>query len=217
MIESATGIVMCTYPLTDTSLIVRWLTPMHGRIATAAKGARRPNSPFRGKLDLFYLCDFNFYRSRHSELHTLKEASVRETHHALRTDIVRLQQASYCAALIEQTTETETPLPSMFNLFIGLLGRLCSNPPAAHAVFAFELKLLTELGLKPNPDKMRLSPGSKQIVKYLIERDWSALARLHLTDEQTTELRQFLHGFLIYHLGKLPEGRAEALKTTGAL
>jgi len=213
MIESATGIVMRTYPLTDTSLIVHWLTPLHGRIATVAKGARRPNSPFRGKLDLFYLCDFNFYRSRHSELHTLKEVSVRDAHHALRIDIVRLQQAAYCAALIEQTTEAETPLPGIFNLFAGLLVHLCSNPSGAHAVYAFELKLLTELGLKPNPDKMQLSPGSKQIVKYLIERDWGELARLHLTDEQTTELRQFLHGFLIYHIGKLPEGRAEALKT----
>lgn len=208
---------MRTYPLTDTSLLVHWLTHTHGRIATAAKGARRPNSPFRGKLDLFYLCDLNFYRSSRSDLHTLKEVSVRETHPVLRTSLGRLQQASYCVALIEQTTETETPLPGMFNLFLGLLAHLCSNPSGAHAIFAFELKLLTELGLKPNPDKMHLSPGSKQIVKYLIERNWDALPRLHLTDAQTTELRQFLHGFLIYHIGKLPEGRAEALKTPRTL
>lgn len=212
MIESATGIVMRTYPLTDTSLIVHWLTPSSGRIATAVKGARRPNSPFRGKLDLFYLCEFNFYRSSRSELHTLKEVTVRDAHIGLRTRIGRLQQASYCAALIEQTTEPGTPLPGIFDLFAALLKHLCSNEPTPHTVFAFELKLLTELGLRPSPEKMRLTPGTKQLVKTLIECDWAHLARLRLSEAQTTELRQFLHGFMIYHLGKLPSGRAEALK-----
>ena len=46
MIESATGMILRTRPLTETSLIVHWLTPDFGRIATVAKGARRPKSPF---------------------------------------------------------------------------------------------------------------------------------------------------------------------------
>jgi hypothetical protein len=41
--------------------------------------------------------------------------------------------------------------------------------------------------------------------------EWPALARLALSAAQIGELRQFLHGFLIYHLGKIPRGRAEAL------
>ena len=46
--ERATGIVLRTYPLTETSLIIHWLTAELGRLATVAKGARRPKSPFRG-------------------------------------------------------------------------------------------------------------------------------------------------------------------------
>src|SRR6266851_4764215 len=98
MIETTTGVVLRTRPLTETSLIVQWLTPTLGRIATVAKGARRPKSPFRGKLDLFYLADFSFSRSRRSELHTLREASLRETHAFLREELGYLQQACYCAA-----------------------------------------------------------------------------------------------------------------------
>jgi len=215
MIESAAGLVLRTYPLTDTSLIVHWLTPNFGRIATAAKGARRPRSPFLGKLDLFYLCDFNFYRSRHSDLHTLKEVGLRDTHAALRRDLASLQQAAYCAALIEQTTETETPLPVVFDLLAGFLNHLPKRPPQPQTIFAFELKLLKELGLKPAAAKMRLSAGAKQIVKAMIKQDWPALARLRLSDAQVTELRQFLHGFLIYYLDRLPPGRAAALKSGG--
>ena len=81
-----------------------------------AKGARRANSAFRGKLDLFYLAELSFSRSRRSQLHTLREVALRETHRALRQELAYLQQASYCAALVEQTTETETPLPAVFDL-----------------------------------------------------------------------------------------------------
>ena len=41
MIQNATGLILRTRPLTETSLIVHWLTPDFGRIATVAKGARR--------------------------------------------------------------------------------------------------------------------------------------------------------------------------------
>ncbi|HXA44461.1 MAG TPA: recombination protein O N-terminal domain-containing protein, partial [Candidatus Angelobacter sp.] len=58
MIKNATGIILRTRPLTETSLIVHWLTPDLGRLATVAKGARRPKSPFAGRLDLFYVADF---------------------------------------------------------------------------------------------------------------------------------------------------------------
>src|SRR6266576_378759 len=105
MIESATGLVLRTRPLTETSLIVQWLTPDRGRLATVAKGARRAKSPFRGKLDLFYVADLSFNRSRRSELHTLSEVNLRETHAFLRQDFGCLRQACYCAALIEQSTE----------------------------------------------------------------------------------------------------------------
>jgi DNA repair protein RecO (recombination protein O) len=87
MIETATGLILRTRPLTETSLIVHWLTPELGRIATVAKGARRTKSPFAGKLDLFYAADFSFSRSRRSDLHTLREVKLNETHGAIRADI----------------------------------------------------------------------------------------------------------------------------------
>jgi len=211
MIETAVGLVLRTRPLTETSLIIHWLTPSLGRLATVAKGARRPKSPFRGKLDLFYLADFSFSRSRRSELHTLREVSLRETHSRLREDLGLLQQASYCAALVEQATETETPLHRVFDLMSGLLGHLLAQPLQAATLIAFELKLLTDLGLKPDLDKSKLNPGTKQLVKALTENDWPVVARLRPTAAQAVELSRFLHGFLIYHLGRIPKGRDAAL------
>ena len=104
MDESAHGIILRTRPLTETSLIVHWLTPEHGRIATVAKGARRPKSQYHGKLDLFFTADFNFTRSRRSDLHNLREVRLRETHPELRRSLHKIEQLSYFTNLIEQTT-----------------------------------------------------------------------------------------------------------------
>jgi DNA repair protein RecO (recombination protein O) len=211
MIENATGLILRTRPLTETSLIVHWLTPNFGRIATVAKGARRHKSPFLGKLDLFYLADFSFSRSRCSDLHALREVNLRGTHGAIRADILKLQQAAYATAFVEQATETETPLPAVYELLREFLDSLCKEKPAEQIIFAFELKLLHELGLEPDWSKTSLAAGTKKIAGILSQTDHAAGLRLKLTGAQAVELRQFLHGFLIFHLGRLPKGRAAAL------
>jgi DNA repair protein RecO (recombination protein O) len=173
-----------------------------------AKGARRPKSPFRGKLDLFYLADFSFSRSRRSELHTLREVSLREAHSPLRKELDYLQQASYGAALVEQATETETPLPAIFELFRRFLGALPQQPPQPQTLFGFELKLLKELGLQPDLATSRLTQGARKIARVASEADWPAIGRLRLSEAQAAELHEFLHGFLLFHLGRVPKGRA---------
>jgi DNA repair protein RecO (recombination protein O) len=214
MIESGRGIILRTRLLTETSLIIHWLTPDWGRIATVAKAARRPKSPFAGKLDLFYLADFSFNRSRRSDLHTLREVNLKETHLALREDLLKLQQAAYAAALVEQATETETPLPEIFALTLEFLGALCRQPSRLQTTFVFELKLLRELGLEPDPEETHLTPGAKKLLRALMENDWESGARLKLTREQSHELRQFLQNFLLLHLGRVPRGRTAALDET---
>ena len=208
MIESVSGLILRTRPLTETSLIVNWLTPDVGRISTVAKGARRPKSSFAGKLDLFYEADFSYQRSRRSDLHTLREVRLLETHHALRHELSYLQQAAYCSRLIEQATETETPLPALYDLLAALLAHLPKQPAQPQTLFAFEIRLLHELGLAPDHQvQYPLTPGTRQIASALSLGDWSAVARLKLSEAQVQELGHFLHCFLVLHLGRIPKGR----------
>lgn len=210
-IERARGIVLRTRPLTDTSLIVNWLTPDLGRISTVAKGARGPKSPFRGQLDLFYTCDFTFVRSKRSDLHTLREAKVVETHADLRRDLVYVQQLSYCATLIEQTTEAQTPLQTPFADFCALADEVPKHAPQAQTIFALEIKLLNELGLAPAIEEAKLSGGAKQLLRQFTQADWPSVFRLKLSKPQIKEIQAYLHGFLIYHLERIPPARAEAI------
>jgi DNA repair protein RecO (recombination protein O) len=204
MIESGAGIILRTLPLTETSLIIHWLSPKFGRIATAAKGARRARSPFSGKLDLFYEADISLSRSQRSDLHTLREVNLRQTHAALRRDLGKLRQAAYAAAFIVQATEPETPLPEIYGLFREFLESLCAHEPSPQLALAFELKMLVELGLEPDWKEAKLEPGTRKIVEAMLQRTFASILSVKPTDKQISELRQFLHGFIMFHLGKMP-------------
>lgn len=213
MIESGAGIILRTLPLTETSLIVHWLSPTFGRIAIAAKGARRAKSPFAGKLDLFYEADISFSRSRSGDLHSLREVNLRQTNAALRLDMDKLRQAAYAASFIVQSTESETPLPDVFDLFRRFLESLGTHEPSPQLVPAFEIKMLVELGLEPDWKETKLEPGTKKVVEAMLGRDFNSLLSVKPTDRQLTELRQFLHGFIIFHLGKISRGRQRLIQS----
>ncbi len=210
--ERATGIIFRVLPVTESSLILNWLTLEHGRITTLAKGARRPNSPFRGKLDLFYKLELIFYKKRVSDLHLLKEVSVLETHSALRHSIAKITQASYCAQLVEKATEPGAPVPEIFNLFNCFLLHLCEAEAKAINVLAFELKLLGLLGLAPDLTASHLTQGVKRVAALILTSDWDFIRKIVLTPFQENELGSFLREFTRSQLGELPQTRSAALQ-----
>lgn len=211
--ERTTGVVLRTRLLTETSLIVHWLTGDFGRIATVAKGARRPKSPFRGKLDLFHLADFTFRRSARSDLHALVEVGMREGFPEFRSDWRRLVRASYAVALVEATTEMDTPVPEVFRLFLEYLGHLAGGGAGGVvSVLALEVKHLAGMGLEPDWSRGAIAGGVRRLAERLRGVSWGELGGVEAEVEALTGLSRFLHGFWAHHLGGVPRGRAEALE-----
>ena len=211
MDESSQGIILRVRPLTETSLIVHWLTAKYGRLSTVAKGARRTKSALRGKIDLLLDAEFSFRRSRRSDLHTLHEVKIHESHPAIREDIPRLQLLAYATHFIERTTEVEAPLMGIHTIFSTLLMHLDSNPNRPALVYALEMKLLNELGLTPVLDECRLSDNTRELLKHMAVLNWATIITLKPTKAQAEEAQQFLHRFIIHQFDKLPKGRAAAL------
>jgi DNA repair protein RecO (recombination protein O) len=219
MEERASGIILRTRTFTETSLVVQWITADLGRIATVAKGARRPKSPFLGKLDLFYEADFSFQRSRRSELHALREVQLTKTHADLRRELAWVHQASYFGVLIEQGTETETPIPEVYELFASVLKALPRSRPRARTVLSFELKLLSLLGYEANVSG--LNAESAALTKILLESPFEELDALKTSAPMHYEVNRFVQIAVGTALERLPPQREKAMeallvKTTGS-
>ncbi|MBX3746774.1 MAG: DNA repair protein RecO [Verrucomicrobiae bacterium] len=217
MEERATGIVVRVRPLTESSLIVHWLTEEAGRVATVAKGARRARSPYRGRLDLFHEAAFTFRRSRRSELHGLGEVTLRTVFPQLRTDWSRLAQAAYGVLLIEKTTETDTPLPGTWGLFRAYLVHLERAAVSPLAVWSLELRHLAESGLLPGWEGGGLPESSGQLAESLLEAEWGDWPEGMPEEGVWRPLDRWLRRVLGEGVGAVPKGRAEALGLSGAI
>lgn len=211
MEEKASGLILRVRPFTETSLVVNWLTTNSGRISTLAKGARRPKSLFLGKLDLYYQCDFTFQRSRRSDLHILREVALQNTNTELRRDIHALSLAGYAGTLIELATETETALPQVFDLFSEYLHALLSRPPSPALLYAFETRLLANLGHGPNFEHPSLGPIVRQVIPKLATSAFSEPLGLTLSASAARELHSFLFRSMEQAYGRVPQQREKAL------
>jgi DNA repair protein RecO (recombination protein O) len=131
----------------DTSWIVTWLTLGHGKVSTVARGARRPASPFSGKLDLFYIGEISFAISKKSSLHTLREVEIHEPFDASGLSGANLFLCCYFAELAELVTEPGTPVSGIFDLLNRALTHLKGNPASVRALDFFEKELGRSLGI----------------------------------------------------------------------
>jgi DNA repair protein RecO (recombination protein O) len=141
------GILLRKRKLSDTSLIVSWCTDSLGIIQTVARGARRPKTPFRGQLDLFFEAEVSIARSRKSNLHTLCEVAVVNPFPGIRTNHARTQAAAYFVELIEVCTETEHHEPEIFRLLQRAFGYLDQHDPDLRAITHFETELARIAGV----------------------------------------------------------------------
>jgi DNA repair protein RecO (recombination protein O) len=143
----ARGTLIRRFPLTETSLIVHWCTHENGIVKTVAKGARRPKSPFAGRLDLFYHCELEIHPAKEGDLHLLKELRVDRARLGLRRNYVQTLAASYFVKLIDLVSEDDTPLADLADLLDRGLDYLDEKDADSRAVLHFEKQLAGFLGV----------------------------------------------------------------------
>jgi len=146
-LNSTHAILIRQTRLSDTSLIVHWFTESHGLVKTVAKGARRPKSPFGGKLDLFFGGEIVFQAARKGELHALREVAIHDWREGLRANYTSTLLAAYCCQLVADAVEPEHPEPGIHDLLERALNHLNGSPPSLRALQHFEKELSGLLGV----------------------------------------------------------------------
>jgi len=204
--ERAEAIVLRCQPVTESSLIVTWFTREFGKLKTLAKGARRPKSPMRGQIDLFYQNEILFLRSRRSDLHLLHECFLENPRAALRSSVPALAAASYAGELVDLITAPEDPAPVVFELLAVTLDAL--NTAAAPVLLLwFELQLLRNAGWTP-PWTKAAGTATERVLGSLLAATLAGARRVRLNDQQLRETRAVLWQFWDEQVGKPPRARA---------
>ncbi|MCF7709501.1 MAG: DNA repair protein RecO [Verrucomicrobia bacterium] len=212
METTTSGLILRIYQYSETSLIVHWLTRDLGRIKTIAKGARRPKSSFAGRIDIFFLADIGLIIKESREIQVLKEVRVIDTHDGLRRDVGVLQRAAYYVALVELTTEPSTPIVDIYDLFVVFLSIFERFRTGFEAVLAFEVRLFTLLGVRPDLKGSGLSEGAKRWMRAVCESPLQRIDVYRLNGGQVKEVSDFIGNWCIYHYGRVPIQRQHALE-----
>lgn len=152
--------VLHRYDWSESSLILDLFTRDSGRVAAAAKGAKRPYSQLRSVLMPFQRVLVQFGRARgdeSAEVHTLRSAEWAG-------DGTRIAGAAWFAAfylneLLMRLLARDDPHVQLFDAYAATLQGLSRDADAdPEAVLrAFELLLLRETGVLPQLDRVTLT------------------------------------------------------------
>ena len=125
--ETTEAILLRRARFCESSFVLIWLSPDHGKIRSAARGTAKRDSKLRGRLDLFYHAEIQFAAGRKSDLSALREVKLLQTWEGLRGSYARLLDASYFAELCDLLCEPSHAAPELFDLLRRALAHLCAK------------------------------------------------------------------------------------------
>lgn len=149
MYINTTGLVLREAPYKESSKILTVLTPSHGKITVAARGARRRGSRVAAAAQPLMYSEMTLFSSR--DRYTLTEAQPMELFPGLTGDLVRFALGSYFAELLEAVSDEDSPNPELLTFGLNALYLLSEgrrDPAFVKAVF--ELRLMVFAGYAPN-------------------------------------------------------------------
>lgn len=148
-VPSTAAIAIHKLRLSETSLIVTWMTRDWGKVKTSARGALQPKSPFAGRIDLFHEVLITWQVSAHSDLHALKEVEIREPFPAGTLPYAAVLAAAYFARWMERVTEPQEPAAELFSLLARGIGYLREGKLEEKGISYFERELARLIGIHP--------------------------------------------------------------------
>lgn len=151
--------------------VLTLLTPERGKLQAIAKGVRKVRSRKAGHLELFARAQLTLAKGRTFDVIT--QAELVEPHVRLREDVERGGLAHYLCELTEHFAPEGSESAALFELLAEGLLWLCEATDPWTAARAYELRLLTLEGYRPQlfvcarteqPLEVDAEPGVAQVV-----------------------------------------------------
>jgi DNA repair protein RecO (recombination protein O) len=152
MIATDRGLVLRSYALGETSKIVCILGLEHGRLRLVAHGGRAARSRFGASLEPGNEVEIVYSQGPNRELGTLREASLRRAWLAGSRRLEPLAAGLAALELLDRLVPEGATEPGLGLETVAALTALrdsADRAGALHIFYAFEIRLLGRLGLRP--------------------------------------------------------------------
>jgi len=136
----------------NTSQVVTFFTPDHGKFSVLAKGSKRPRSPFGGPFDVAALYEIVFI-SRPAGLHLLTESTLLDGFERVRKSYRLMMAASAVLELVLDSSQPDQSSSEIFELAVAAFRELGAGASPEMLLLAFEARLLQDLGLFPQLER----------------------------------------------------------------
>lgn len=143
------GIIILESNMGDYDKMLTMLTPGYGKIACAAKGARRPKSALLAGSQ--FLCFGEYLLYQGTNTYHINSCETVEMFYKIRTDLEKLQYASHMAKIIYDVTNENENSYKVLQLFLNTLYTLSETDKDINLIMAiFKLRLMCDLGFTPH-------------------------------------------------------------------
>ncbi len=197
MLIETRAIVLKSFPYGDTSLITRMYTDEQGKVATLAKGARRPKNNITALLEPLNIVEVSYYYKDGRGIQTLKEANGSVVISRIRENLERLTIALAVLDILDHTTHEYDPNPILFRLATRTISEMEAISGSGRTLFwFFMLQMAIRTGFKPN--LYQCGTGNEPLTSAILDHTSGVLCcprcltggDIRLNSEQLIILRQ---------------------------
>ena len=137
------GVVLRRWKLGETDRILAIFTADHGKVRAVAKGSRKANSRFGGRLEPLSHVSLQLYRGR--DLDTITQVETIDHFREIHDSLSRATRAVSVLEAIDQLAPERSADPGLFAMLVGVLRTIASSDSGL-VLPAFFLKLLAYQG-----------------------------------------------------------------------
>lgn len=175
-----------------------------GKIKAVAKGARKITSKFTGHLETLNICIAELYISPNNILIT--EIATKENFRNVRENLEILSSALQIAEITDKLLYENQTLENLIKLIEKTIKHLSTTKKPLLISISYIIKLLDRIGLIPNfkspENDFKLEKKYLKFFEYLKTKSLSEIEKIHLTNDETTHVKNFLKNIIEEETGK---------------
>lgn len=198
------GIVIAENSSGDFDKMLTILTPNLGKISCTAKGARRPKSLLMAGTQFLCFGEYLLYKGQ--DVYSINSCETIEMFYNVRTDLDKLQYASYLTKIISDVTTENQNTYNTLKLFLNTLYTISETDKDMDLIVSvFKIRLLKILGFTPNVNECTECKTKDNLKYFSIKNNGFKCFACGKQDKGAIEINETTKNAIIYSVKADPK------------